>query len=238
MRTSLIIVPLLLLMLAGGASATPLQAGFRVDYEVSRDGLTLGRSVRQLVPAGDGYWNFSARTKPTGLAAVLLRDRIEESSRLRMDGGGIQPLSYRYQRHGGRKEQQYELAFDGDSGQLRFVHDGNRTIDAPASLDPLSFLVAVMQRLGQHEQRFVLPIAGRRSVDAYRFETLEKGDLETPLGRIGVVHVRATHPDNDSHYDLWCAPALDYLPVRISHHDGGETTDLRLNRYTELQQQS
>jgi hypothetical protein len=234
-RKHVVSLLLVLLVIAAPAGlAAPLQTGFRIAYDVSHGGLHLGTSDRQLLPSGEGQWEFTARTKATGLSALFLGDIIEERSRLQISADRIQPLSYHYHRHGGRKEQRYQLAYDEATQQLHFVHRDQHALAASGYQDPLSFLIAVMHQLGQGKQTFVLPIAGRKSLDDYRFRVLAETDLTSPLGRLDVVHVRAQKPGQDDYYELWCAPALDYLPVHVRYTDDGQETDLHLSRYTEL----
>jgi hypothetical protein len=225
---SLIIVLLALLVWHAPVAAGPLQDGYQATYSVSRDGLPLGDSLRQVRRQPNGSWRADARTEPTGLVALLFSDVIEEHSTLRLTDQGVRPLQYSYRRHSGRKEQHYELRFDWDAGRLHLDH-ANRDIPLPeASQDPLSFVVEVMRRLQQGDREFQMAIAGRKRVRDYRVAIVSQATRDTVLGRQVVVHVRAEEQGKDTYYDLWVLPRHDHLPLRIRQQRGDETTDLRL----------
>jgi hypothetical protein len=214
------------------AMAGPLQQGYRASYTVSRNGLPLGESVRVLRPLGDGLWQFDARTTPTGLVALFFSDIIEERSRLRHQGRQVLPLHYSYRRHGGRKERAYTLDFDWQAGLLDLEHNGQQLPLQPATQDPLSFVVAVMQHLHDGDRTFTLTIAGSKKVRDYRVAVTDATTMATALGRQPVTRVQAKEVGEDTRYDLWCLPRYDYLPLRIRQQRNSEITELRLRDLT------
>lgn len=210
------------------SQADLLQQGFQAHYAVSRDGLPLGESIRVLRPLDAAHWSFEARATPTGLASVLFGDIIEERSLLQLHGGIVVPTEYHYDQHSGRKDRTYALRFDWRSGLLHFVHSGEQLPLPPGSQDPLSFVVAIMQRLTRDEVDFRLTIAGSNKLRHYQVRITEQVEMDTVLGRQMVVRVEAEEIGKDTRYDLWCLRDRGYLPLRMRQLRKKQTTDLRL----------
>jgi len=62
-----------------------------------------------------------------------------------------------------------------------------------------------------------LPLALPRRLYRWRYELLGEEELETPLGPLKTWHLRPTVQDTsgDLKAEVWLAPALQYLPVRL-----------------------
>jgi hypothetical protein len=189
-RSPLLLLTLMLALPVIGWG-NPLVQGFQVSYAVSRNGLPLGQSDRVFHPVGGDRWAFDARTIPTGLVAIFFKDVIEEHSELRLTASGVQPLTYSYDRHGGRKEQHYALTFDWDNRRLQFDHSDQQMQIQNGTQDPLSFLVEVMVRLQAGQRESAMAIAGRNKVRDYRMRPLDEAVQHTPLGNLTVVHIQA-----------------------------------------------
>lgn len=74
--------------------------------------------------------------------------------------------------------------------------------------------------------RLELPIALPRRVEPWTYEVLEAEELVTPAGPIAAVHVkprREPRPGGDFVAEMWIAPSLQYLPVRIVVRQDAET---------------
>lgn len=234
MRTRHLIALILLSILAMPLHAGPLQQGFSIEYAVKRKGLALGKSERAFRPVGNDQWQFDARTAPTGMAALFFKDVIEEHSLLQLTPDGVRPLDYRFDRAGGRREKHYALRYDWSGQALHYNSDELQVPLATGTQDPLSFLIEVMGRLGRGEREFPLSIADRNRVKDYQLRPHGEQHMKTPLGRLRVLHIQAKEIGKETYYDLWCAPSLDYLPVRIRQRRSGETTDLMIKRFSLL----
>jgi hypothetical protein len=224
----------LLVLASGTVTAGLLQDGYQAVYQVSRNGLSLGESRRVLRPLGDGALQFDAHSRPTGLVALLFRDRIDEHSRLQLTPDGVRPLQYRYDRHGGSKTQHYGLELAWPEQTLTFSHSGAQVPLRPGTQDPLSFIVDVMVRLQAGQRSFTLAIADKKQVRDYRLSQVGELQLDTPLGRQRVLHLQAREVGRDTYYELWCLPAHDFLPARFIQHRGDEHIDLTLRSLAAL----
>jgi hypothetical protein len=222
------LLPLLLmcgLALAAGAPADLLQQGFRIQYDVSRNGLGLGVTERELQPQADNQWQFQSRTVAEGMVAVLFRDVVEEASQLRIDGDHAIPVHYRYRRSGGRKNRSYELHFDWQQDRLQFSYTGNSMALAEHTQDALSFFIEVMLRLRAGAERFDMTVAGRKRVRDYEVSTVGSETVETAIGTLPLLHIRAQEVGRDTRYELWCSPAHDFLPLKIKQIKPDETIE-------------
>lgn len=77
-------------------------------------------------------------------------------------------------------------------------------------------------------------VLARRQYD-WRYEVLGEETLDTPLGRLAAWHLRPSRPTQqaaaggDLTAEVWLAPALQYLPVRLLiHQDADNFIDLLL----------
>jgi hypothetical protein len=79
-----------------------------------------------------------------------------------------------------------------------------------------------------------LPLALPRRVKRIVFDVVAEDRLETPVGTLDTFHLvpRADlRPGNDLTVQVWVAPSLQYLPVRIRIHQDPQTyVDMGLRR--------
>ena len=78
-----------------------------------------------------------------------------------------------------------------------------------------------------------LMLALPRRVEAWTYDVLDRETLNTPVGPIDAVHVRPRRParTGDLTAEMWTAPSLQYLPVRIVIRQDADTwVDLLLDR--------
>lgn len=67
----------------------------------------------------------------------------------------------------------------------------------------------------------------------YKLETLSEEQITTPAGTFKTIKVQRTQAGGKYTVTLWCAPALDYFPVRIDRFKRGRSQGtLLLKRYS------
>lgn len=78
-----------------------------------------------------------------------------------------------------------------------------------------------------------MPLALPRHLDTWRYVVQGVEQLETPVGSIATVHVKPTReprPGVELTAEMWVAPSLQYLPVRLLIRQDAQTyVDLLLN---------
>ncbi|HYQ72891.1 MAG TPA: DUF3108 domain-containing protein [Gammaproteobacteria bacterium] len=226
LRTALTLACLLLAALPGsGVSAAPLP-DFNARYELRLGNLRIGTSTTRLETAADGSYHYESRSIPTKLVSWLFRGKLHETSTGTLGADGIRPDSYLFNRSGGRKEKREALRFDWQSMTVSNAVEGNRwEMDIPAgTLDELASQLAMMQALRDGETAVSITVADDAKLREYRFRAVGRETLELPAGRFDTVRITRLRDNRKRETYIWCAPALNYLPVRVwqREKDGSE----------------
>lgn len=133
----------------------------------------------------------------------------------------------------------HSLHFDGRQVQLS---NGRRVPQPPAVQDSVSQFVQLTWRfltqpgLLQTGQVLTVPLALPRSVSPWVYDVRETETLLTPVGSVEAVRVqpRRQARGGDLVAEMWFAPSLQYLPVRILIRQDAQTfVDLLIDRLPE-----
>ena len=89
-------------------------------------------------------------------------------------------------------------------------------MDIPAgTLDKLASQLGIMLALGRGETDITFKIADGGKLKDYRFKVLGRETLELAAGRFDTVKITKLRDNKRRETYIWCAPELNYLPVRI-----------------------
>lgn len=209
-----------LLLLAGlslpvMAQADILSRNFTVTYEVNYNGTYLGDSVRTFRKSGDNEWLYSSTTRARGFVSLFIKDVVQESSKIHQQGMTILPLRYDYSQTGGKKEQQYHIRFDRQQGVVYNSHEQKTFKLENNAQDLLSFQLQLMRDLQQRANTITYFIPSRRHASAYVLTHNGSRKIETPMQTFDTVELASNKLKDHDQYRVWCAPSLEYLPVRI-----------------------
>jgi hypothetical protein len=219
------------LVLAGMLLLAPLlHAGplpdFEASYELKRGKLRIGTSSIALSTTAEGRYLYESRSTPTRLVSWFLKDRLHETSRGTLNAAGVRPDEYHYQRSGGRQERRADLVFDWQGMTVEnHVEDSDWKMEIPSgTLDKLVSQVAMMLALQQGKTDVAFNIADGGKLKEYRFRQVGRETLELPAGIFETVKITKLRKNRKRETYIWCAPALNYLPVRIwqREKDGSE----------------
>lgn len=199
---------------------------FTAVYDLKRAGLKIGQADLRYRRPGDDRYTYSLYTRATGLARLVFSSQVRERSVGHITAAGFQPDTYRYVRSGGDDDRQAELRFDWDD--LEVVNDiaeypwrmaiTRDTIDRVIS--PLQLMHDLYERSPETE-RLIYRIADGGRLKTYLL-TIEGSEIiETPIGGFQVLRIRRRDTDSDRETILWCAPALQYLAVRVEQWEDG-----------------
>lgn len=103
--------------------------------------------------------------------------------------------------------------------------DGKQQPRTPGLQDPASFMIQVAYQFildpgkAKPGSSFEMTVMTLRKPEPLVFDVIEEVELDTPMGRIPTLHVRprkAIVDDGALPADVWFAPGLQYLPVRIA----------------------
>lgn len=209
----------LILIISQGLSAQELP-DFSANYLVELNSLQAAELQQTLTTNTDGSKTFKSATQAKGIFAFFKPDLVEETSIWRWENDTITPQSYLYQRTGGKKEKYIKLNFDWQSNQL-YIYDKKQPWSLnlkPKTLDKLVYQLALMADLAKDKITFSYHIADGGKLKTYTLKRLEKVTITTPLGSIATIKIiRKREPKKQRQTILWCAPTLNYLPIKLQH---------------------
>jgi hypothetical protein len=110
--------------------------------------------------------------------------------------------------------------------------------DTASQFVQLSWLFTLHPELLRTGAMVEVPLALPRSLDRWAYDVLEEEPVYTSFGPVMAFHLkprRVSRPGSDLSAEIWFAPQLRYLPVRIRIQQDAETfIDLVLSRRPEL----
>ena len=212
-----------------------LPGPFKASYALISKGLRIGVMERELMIEDDGVHAFRSESKASGLVRLFRKDHIVELTRWIEEGPRFKPVNYEYQRSGGDKEKSVSVYFDQESNKIKTtVNDQSWHMDLePETLDKLLYQVVLMRDLAAGERVLEYHIADGGKVKVYRLVTIGNEQVDTPLGQFDAIKLRREKKDSKREAILWCAPTLNYLPVKVDYREkDGELTTAVLNSLT------
>ena len=216
----------------GPAPAVQVPAPQQLRFDVTGQAKKFQYSARaSLLWQHDGQ-RYQARQEIT---LLLLGSRTQTSSGT-LGPAGLQPL-----RFGDRARSEKAAHFDYDQHRVTFSANAPDAPLATGTQDRLSVFVQLGALLAAAPERYPvgtrlqLATAGTGGVDAWTFTVEGEETLNLPLGSLRTLRLqRLPRPDHayDQQAQLWLAPSLGYLPVRIRiTQANGDFADLRLRSH-------
>jgi hypothetical protein len=224
LRTGLTLTCLLLAACLGAAvHAAPLP-DFSASYELRLGSLRIGTSTISLKNGADGSYTYQSSSIPIKLVSWLFRQQLHETSKGTFTETGVRPDTYHYLRSGG-KERREALEFDWQAMTVsNHVEDSHWKMEMPAgTLDKLASQLAMMLALRDGETDVAFNIADDARLKEYRFRVVGEETLELPAGSFDTVKITKLRDNKKRETYIWCAPELNYLPVRIWQREKDNT---------------
>ena len=196
-----------------GANA-PLGGSVRLEYAV-----TATRSVLSL--SGDGVFEYrregDAYRIESSVAAIGIFE-AQQSSTGSVRSEGLVPR--RFTLRSSRREPR-SIDFDWAGRRVSFSHTGGSEPTRPQMQDRLSMMMqlAWRQRREPAAKSFEMPVAGPRHVSTFVFRSEGAETLTVPAGRFDSVKFERVKQGGDDEFEVWLAPALCSLPVRLRFTD-------------------
>ncbi|MEH3086363.1 MAG: DUF3108 domain-containing protein [Xylophilus ampelinus] len=161
------------------------------------------------------------------LGAFLLGTRVQTSTGA-VGPGGLAPL-----RFADRTRSERAAHFDYAARRISFSANTPDAPLQPGAQDRLSVILQVAALLGADPGRYPegatlsMQTASARSAETWTFRRAETADLALPDGPVPAVRlVRAPRRDFDDTVEVWLAPGLGWLPVRLRFTQaGGDVVD-------------
>lgn len=198
-------------MAAAAPAVTPAaNAKLVFDVSVQSKGLTLN-------PSGELLWQHDATTYNARLSLNHLFFSRSQTSRGKLTGSGLQPI-----RFGDKVKSEVAAHFDWDAGKVTFSANTPDVALTPTTQDQLSALLQLGAQIAAAPQQYPvgttvrMAAIGPRSEEQWEFVLAGTETLKLPGGDLATVKVtRAPAVQYGNRAEIWLAPALGYLPVRI-----------------------
>ena len=151
--------------------------------------------------------------------SAFLIGAFTQTSRGRIDATGLLPERFSDKR--GRRSEQ-ATHFDRAQGRIVFSANAAPLPLTPGVQDRLSLFMQIGAWLAGDPARYpagsgvTVQAVGTRESEPWVFVVEPVETLDLPAGQVEAVHLsRAPRRPYDTRVDVWYAPALNYLPVRI-----------------------
>ncbi len=145
---------------------------------------------------------------------------------------GLAPLRFGDKRRGKAEQATH---FDADKQHITFSNNRPEAPLVGGEQDRSSVLVQLVSLFAaktvpwQAGQVIEMPVASTDELETWRFEVLGEEQLALPAGELPAVHLmRRARRAFDQTVELWLAPSLGYVPVRIRQSDSSGVTDAQL----------
>ena len=197
----------------------------RLVYDIT--GQVKGRNV---FAEGLFEWTVQDGRYDASLAVrmLLLGTRTQTSV------GRIGPQGLMPERFGERQRDEAATHFDYEGQRVRFSRNRPDAPLAPGTQDRLSVILQLAAQLQalplEAGESITVPVASSRAVDVWVWSVGELQTVDLPQGPVVARHLlRPALHERDNTVELWMAPSLQHLPVRIRiTQSNGDWLDQRL----------
>ncbi|MCL2830963.1 MAG: DUF3108 domain-containing protein [Betaproteobacteria bacterium] len=194
----------------------PMQG--RIEYAThygGENGPVIGANEVAWTLRGASYRIVSV-SRTEGLAAVFKPLTVEQLSEGTVSAEGLRPERFSVRHNGAGKGE--NAVFDWAGG---IVRTGPESAEAPLvsgaqDLVSLQYQLGWMKDLDAKVQGFEMAVATGKKFNRYKIEVAGTELLDTSLGRLRTLHVRAVDEDTT---ELWLALDRYMLPVKVRFID-------------------
>ena len=204
----------------------PSNRWLRYDVTGQAKGLNYRASGEIRWQANDGRYQADLK-----ISAFLLGSRSQQSTG-RLTDTGLVP-----ERFADKSRSERAAHFEPEQGRIRFSNNAPDAPWLPGTQDRLSVFFQLAAWLNarpdslREGQRLSLPVAGTGGADQWHLLVQTQEPLDLPAGRWDTLRVEVLPQKTfDQRVELWLAPKLDHLPVRIRITQGnGDVVDQQLS---------
>lgn len=208
----------------------PIPDNFSAEYVLQSGIFDIGITKRTLSLQEDGRYIFTSLTHPTGMFAVFFKGKVTERSIWEYHKGRARPILYYYKDTSKKKKRDVNLAFDWEKKTVTNTINGEPwdMEITPDTQDKLIYQINIMLNLLENRdlKTMKINVADGGKLKSYDAIIQQKETIKTPAGKFDTI--RVNRDDGKRVTTLWCAPSLNYLPVRIEHYKKG---DAKVNAY-------
>jgi hypothetical protein len=203
-------------------------ASAQLSYSVEGQSKGLNYSATGSLDWRNEGGTYTARIE---IRVFLLGSRVQ-TSQGQLAATGLQP-----ERFGDKSRSERAAHFDRSQNRIRFSNNAPDAELLPGAQDRLSVFLQLASLLNARPEAFGagqnvdIPVAGTSGSEIWRFQMQDLASLDLPAGSLIARHlVREPREPRDTRVDIWLAPSLGHLPVRIRlTQDNGDVVDQRLS---------
>ena len=167
-------------------------------------------------------------------APLLVRRASSEGD---LGDSGLAPRRFEGEQRVAFRSRRWTMGFEPDRVRLpdgREVPAALGVQDEASLFVQLTWLFTTQPHLLQVGRSIEVPLALPRRVEPWQYDVVGAETLQMPFADVPTMHVkprRLAKPSGDLAAEMWFAPGLQYLPVRILIHQDAQTfIDLQLLR--------
>lgn len=198
----------------------------RYDVTGQAKGLNYRASGEISWQTGEGRYQADFK-----ISAFLVGSRSQQSTG-RITDTGLEP-----ERFADKNRSERAAHFEPEQGRIRFSNNAPDAPWLPGTQDRLSVFFQLAAWLNarpeslREGQRLSLPVAGTSGADQWQLLVQALEPLDLPAGRWDALRVEVLPQKTfDQRIELWLAPQLDHLPVRIRiTQSNGDVADQQLS---------
>ncbi len=193
-----------------------------------------GSATVEWVRAGLHYQVHVEAMVGPSFAPILVR---RASSDGELGEHGLTPRHFEGEQRVAFRKRRWAMSFEPDRVRLPEGREGPALpgVQDEASLFvQLTWLFTTQPQMLQPGRSIEVPLALPRRVEVWKYDVTGQETLRLPFGEVSTMHVkprRLHRPGSEITTQMWFAPGLQYLPVRILVEQGDDTfIDLQLER--------
>jgi hypothetical protein len=164
---------------------------------------------------------------------VMLLGSRSQTSTGRVGSGGLMP-----ERFADKSRSEKAAHFDAAQQRIRFSSNAPEVPLQAGAQDRLSLFMQIAGLLQARPQAYAagqtidMQVAGTGDAPVWRFQVGEESTIQLPAGEFKVRHlVRQPRKEFDSTVEMWLAPRLNHLPVRLRvTQSNGDVADQQLSQ--------
>jgi hypothetical protein len=189
-----------------------LPYAFKLHYRISLgdSGLVIGTAAQEFSRDERSY-RMRSVLETTGIARLFKSIQMVYQSDGEVVDGGLRPVAFHIARDGLTTER---ARFDWAKMQA-VVSPSERQVVLEAGAQDILSLFCQLSVLPVDGDRIIVPVVTRKRVERYEFVLVGKEDVDTGRGRLSAVHIHYQDADGPATTDVWLAPSVANLPVRI-----------------------
>lgn len=204
-------------------------ASMRLQYDVAGNIKGIGYKAEGLLDWSVANGRYDARLE---MRVMLLGSRSQTST------GRVGPQGLMPERFADKSRSEKATHFDAAQQRIRFSNNAPEAPLQPGAQDRLSLFMQLAGLLQARPQAYGagqvvnMQVAGTGDAPVWRFEVGEESTLRVPAGEFRVRHVvRQPRKEFDSTVEMWLAPSMGHMPVRLRiTQPNGDVADQKLRQ--------